>query len=148
MPSIKRQVHHNHLFFIGLSAGICLWPVYFLSTRYVPSVYPGRKLDVSRKTRDDLASGAITAYAMSDKLKANYGFFEILQTDDAIRLVLHYDDAEDIIFKAIELKEKSILDLFADFFMYLPNSDYVLSQAETIAQLDDMIEAVKFRPEV
>lgn len=100
------------------------------------------------KTRDDLASGAITAYAMSDKLKANYGFFEILQTDDAIRLVLHYDDAEDIIFKAIELKEKSILDLFADFFMYLPNSDYVLSQAETIAQLDDMIEAVKFRPEV
>ncbi|MBC3889176.1 hypothetical protein GH810_12715 [Acetobacterium paludosum] len=96
------------------------------------------------KTRDDLVNGVITAYAMSDKLKANYGFFEILQTDDAIRLVLHYDDAEEVIFKAIELKEKSIIELFDDFFKYLPKSDYVLSQAETITQLNDMIEAVKF----
>jgi len=95
------------------------------------------------KTRDDLVNGAITAYAMSEKLKANYGFFEILQTDDAIRLILHYDDAEEVIFKAIELKEKSIIELFDDFFKYLPKSDYVLSQAETISQLDDMIEAVK-----
>lgn len=93
-----------------------------------------------KKTRDDLAAGAIKAYAMSDKLYANYGFFEILQTDEAIRLVLHYEDAEDVIFKAIELKEKRIIDLFADFFVDLPDSDYVLSREETITQLDAMID--------
>lgn len=93
-----------------------------------------------RKTRDDLANGEIKAYAMSDKLYANYGFFEILLTDDAIRLVLHYEDAEEVIYKAIELKEERIRDLFVDFFIDLPNSDYVLSREETIAQLDEMID--------
>jgi len=93
-----------------------------------------------KKTRDDLVAGAIKAYAMSDKLYANYGFFEILQTDEAIRLVLHYEDAEEVIFKAIELKEKRIIDLFADFFRDLPDSDYVLSREATIAQLDQMID--------
>lgn len=93
-----------------------------------------------KKTRDDLATRAIKAYAMSDKLYANYGFFEILLTDEAIRLVLHYEDAEAVIFKAIELKEERIIDLFADFFMDLPDSDYVLTREETIAQLDEMID--------
>lgn len=96
------------------------------------------------KTIADLASGAITAYAMSKKLKVDYGFFEILQTGDAVRLVLHYDDAEEVVFKAIELKEKRIVALFDDFFKYLPKSDYVLSQAETISQLEEMIAELKF----
>jgi transcriptional regulator with XRE-family HTH domain len=98
-------------------------------------------MEFLKKTRDDLETGAIKACAMSDKLYANYGFFEILQTDEAIRLVLHYADAEEMIYKAIELKEKRIIDLFADFFMDLPDSDYVLTRDETITQLDEMIAA-------
>lgn len=94
-----------------------------------------------RKTRDDLVNGEIKAHAMTGKMYANYGFFEILQTDDAIRLVLHYEDAEEVIYKAIELKEERIRDLFGDFFIDLPNSDFVLSREETIAQLDEMIDA-------
>lgn len=76
------------------------------------------------KTRADLVSGEITAYAMSSSRPIMD--FEILQTDDAVRLV-HYDDAEGTVFKAIELQRKRIIALFDDFFKYLPKGDYVLS---------------------
>jgi len=64
---------------------------------------------------------------------------EFSKEDPTLRLILHYQRGDETIFKHLAINEANIIHAFDDFFNNLPNSDYVLSKAETIAGIEAII---------
>ncbi len=101
---------------------------------------PAERLTALKKIRDDLLFERRILFALDDdKLFLNAAVEFIYESCDCLRLILHYRIAGRVVYKTIELREAGVIAAFKEFFMSLPDSDYVLSTAATLAQLDALV---------
>lgn len=101
---------------------------------------PAERLTTVKQVRDDLFHQRRRLYALDDdRLFLNAAVEFIYESTDCLRLILHYRVAGRVVYKTIELREPGIVAAFADFFSSLPDSDYVLPTATTLAALDALI---------
>ena len=106
---------------------------------YLP-LTPVERLTTVKQVRDDLFYNRRRLFALDDeKLFLNSAMEFIYESTDCLRLILHYKIAGRVVFKTIELREPGIIAAFKEFFISLPDSDYVLSTTTTLAALDALI---------
>ncbi len=101
---------------------------------------PSERLMILQQVRDDIFFERRRLFAVDDqKLFLNQAVEFIYESCDCLRLILHYRIAGRIVYKTIELREASVIAAFKEFFLSLPDSDYVLPTETTLAQLDDLL---------
>ncbi|MDO9491377.1 helix-turn-helix domain-containing protein [Acetobacterium sp.] len=100
---------------------------------------PAECLRLVRLVRDDLANDRRDFYAIDDEQIFMNGSTEFSNEQDLIRLILHYHKNNQLVFKAIEIYEPSVVAAFDDFFTSLIKSKYILSKEKTLAELDRLL---------
>lgn len=101
---------------------------------------PVERLTILQQVRDDLFHQRRRLFAVDDhKLFLNKAVEFIYESSDCLRLVLHYKIGGRIVYKTIELREAGVIAAFKEFFLSLPDSDYVLSTETTLAALDALL---------
>lgn len=101
---------------------------------------PEERLTTLQQVRDDLLHNRRRIFAVDDhKLFLNQAVEFIYESCDCLRLILHYRVAGRIVYKTIELREAGVIAAFKEFFLSLPDSDYVLPTETTLAALDALL---------
>lgn len=101
---------------------------------------PTERLMILKQVRDDLFHQRRRLFAVDDhKLFLNQAVEFIYESCDCLRLILHYRVAGRIVYKTIELREAGVIAAFKEFFLSLPDSDYVLPTETTLAALDALL---------
>jgi len=68
------------------------------------------------------------------------GSTEFSNEQNLIRVILHYRKNNQLVFKAFEIYEPSVVAAFDDFFTNMTNSSYVLPKEQTLAELDRLMQ--------
>ncbi len=100
---------------------------------------PAERLMLTKQVRQDIAADARKTYAFDEKKIVLNSAVEFVNEATLVHLILHYQKADQQIFKTIKLKEAKIVAAFDDFFGSLPGSPYVLPKEDTLAAMDQLI---------
>ena len=111
---------------------------------YLPQemVHPfaaAERLQLIKQLHADLVASERKCFAINEDRLFMNSAVEFSKEDPTLRLILHYQRGDETIFKHLAINEANIIHAFDDFFNNLPNSDYVLSKAETIAGIEAII---------
>ena len=101
---------------------------------------PAERLRLVQLVRDDLANDRRNLFAIDDELLFMNGSTEFTNEQDLIRFILHYRKNNQLVFKAIEIHEPSVVAAFDDFFTNMIKSSYVLPKEQTLAELDRLMQ--------
>lgn len=101
---------------------------------------PAERLMLTKQVRHDIAADARKTYAFDEEKIVLNSAVEFVNEATLLHLILHYQKADQQIFKTIKLKEEKIVAAFDDFFSYLPGSPYVLPKEDTLAIMDQLIQ--------
>lgn len=111
---------------------------------YLPEemVHPfaaGERLNLIKQLHADLISNERKCFAINEDRLFMNSAVEFSNEDPTLRLILHYPQNGETIFKHLAINEVNIIHAFEEFFNSLPTSDYVLTTAETIAGIEAII---------
>ncbi len=107
------------------------------------TVKPADRLHLIRLVRDDLANERRSYYAINEEQIFMNGSTEFSNEQNLIRVILHYRKNNQLVFKAFEIYEPSVVAAFDDFFTNMIKSSYVLPKEQTLAELDRLIQLCK-----
>lgn len=97
------------------------------------------RLQLIKQLHADLVASERKCFAINEDRLFTNSAVEFSKEDPTLRLILHYQRGDETIFKHLAINEANIIHAFDDFFDSLPTSDYVLSKAETIAEIETII---------
>lgn len=103
-------------------------------------VKPADRLYLLGLVRDDLANNRRSYYAIDEEQIFMNGSTEFSNEQNLIRVILHYRKNNQLVFKAFEIYEPSVVAAFDDFFTNMTNSSYVLPKEQTLAELDRLMQ--------
>ncbi|MEO1815636.1 MAG: helix-turn-helix transcriptional regulator [Acetobacterium sp.] len=103
-------------------------------------VKPADRLYLLRLVRDDLANNRRSYYAIDEEQIFMNGSTEFSNEQNLIRVILHYRKNNQLVFKAFEIYEPSVVAAFDDFFTNMIKSSYVLPKEQTLAELDRLMQ--------
>jgi len=98
------------------------------------------RLYLLRLVRDDLANNRRSYYAIDEEQIFMNGSTEFSNEQNLIRVILHYRKDNQLVFKAFEIYEPSVVADFDDFFISLIKSKYILPKEQTLAELDRLMQ--------
>lgn len=101
---------------------------------------PAERLRLVQLVRDDLANDRRNLFAIDDELFFMNSSTEFTNEQNLIRFILHYRKNNQLVFKAIEIHEPSVVAAFDDFFTSLIKSKYILPKEQTLAELDRLMQ--------
>lgn len=100
---------------------------------------PEERLSLIKQVRDDLVNQSRKFYALNDDKIFLNSAVEFFNDCTIIRLILHYQVNDKLVFKAIAINEINIINAFDDFIESLIKSDQVLPPDVTITKIESII---------
>lgn len=98
------------------------------------------RLHLIKQLHADMIANERKCFAINEERIFMNSAVEFSKEDPTLRLILHYQRGDETIFKHLAIHEATIIQAFDDFFDSLPASDYVFSEAETIAGIETIIK--------